>query len=149
MGPNPNQIELSWARKDRGIKAGICSKSSVLLNLTTPPLVPTPSDKRGVLSARTVILTRGCVSARVQFCLPSSFSSSSPPPTAETDCAIRIAGCCRCRLPERFARKINLHAFIVPFIPPCLTHCFPVGCGQKETFGLRNKTSLFMRPKRH
>ena len=146
MRPNSNQIELSRVRKDRGIKARICSKSSVLLKLTTPPLVPTPSDKRGVLSARTVILTRGCVSARVQFCLPSSFA---PPTTEETDCAIRIAGCCRCRPPERFARKINLHACIVPFIPPCLSHCFPVGCGQKETFGLRNKTSLFMRPKRH
>ena len=119
MGPNPNQIELSWARKDRGIKARICSKSSVLLNLTTPPLVPTPSDKRGVLSARTVILTRGCVSARVQFCLPSSFSSSSPPPTEETDCAIRIAGCCRCRPPERFARKINLHALCISSLHVC------------------------------
>ena len=123
MGPNPNQIELSWARKDRGIKAGICSKSSVLLNLTTPPLVPTPSDKRGVLSARTVILTRGCVSARVQICLPSSSSSSSsPPPTAETDGAIRIAGCSVAAVARRSdlrARLIYMHALCLSSLHVC------------------------------
>ena len=147
LSSNPPQTELTLARKDRGKRVRIYSKSSVLLHLTTPSLVPLPSDKRRHVGALLHFDTRLRECASVGLRPGQVLASSLPRPTAKTDCAIRIAG-----WSDLCARLIYMYCVLldngVLFVHSiCMPHCFSVA-NKTNTFSLRNETSLFMQPKR-